>query len=172
MQVACGLAAAHGVLAIVSPLCGSFLHPYFGLFCHQIPDRALGFGAVKFEVCSRCLGLYIGIVVGRVLMKHGKYAIGRLLQHGSLSVAILSILLKLADLDSGNPARLFYGFCLGIWTFRCCEFVVEKTILALTTGLLILDRRLSCRHGNSVTRSERKRRAQSGITAAAIAAGE
>ena len=172
MRATRGLAAAQAALAILSPLCGSYLHQYFGLFCHQLPDRALGFETVKFEVCSRCLGLYIGIVAGPMLMKHGKRAIGTFLRYGSLSVAILSILLKLANLDSGNPARLFYGFCLGVWTFRSCEFVVEKTILALTTGLLILDRRLSYPHGSSVTQAERKRRGQSGMTSAAISALE
>jgi len=42
----------------------SVLHPAFKPFCHQEPERSLFFGGTQMVVCSRCAGIYAGLVLG------------------------------------------------------------------------------------------------------------
>lgn len=42
----------------------SVLHAAFRPFCHQEPERSLFFGGTQMVVCSRCAGIYAGLVVG------------------------------------------------------------------------------------------------------------
>lgn len=37
---------------------------YFGFACHQIADRSFHLAGHQFAVCSRCFGIYAGILVG------------------------------------------------------------------------------------------------------------
>src|SRR5687768_10010069 len=40
------------------------LYKFFSYICHQIPDRSFYLLGEQFGVCSRCLGVYVGILVG------------------------------------------------------------------------------------------------------------
>lgn len=42
------------------------LYNFFGFFCHQIPERSLHFENHAFAVCSRCFGIYFGLLAGFV----------------------------------------------------------------------------------------------------------
>ena len=40
------------------------LYNFFGYVCHQLPDRSFHIMGEQFGVCSRCFGVYFGIVLG------------------------------------------------------------------------------------------------------------
>jgi uncharacterized membrane protein len=53
------IAKAGGLLALSSPL-----YSFFSFICHQIPDRSFHVEGEQFAVCSRCFGVYFGLVLG------------------------------------------------------------------------------------------------------------
>jgi uncharacterized membrane protein len=53
------IAKANGFAAISSPLYG-----FFSYICHQMPDRSFHVEGEPFGVCSRCFGVYFGILLG------------------------------------------------------------------------------------------------------------
>ncbi len=44
---------------ISAPIYGFFSH-----ICHQLPERSLHLGAHRLAVCSRCFGVYFGLLAG------------------------------------------------------------------------------------------------------------
>lgn len=141
----CAVAGVHVFFALATPFCGSFLHDYFGLLCHQLPQRSFGVAGMKFEVCARCIGFYLGIVTGSILRNCCRPVSGGaiVLFHCSFLIAAFSIGLKLAGVDSANGMRFFYGLCLGLSALRASEVISGKIILFLTTAPIVLDRKLS-----------------------------
>src|ERR1041385_8256533 len=53
------LAKAGGLISISSPL-----YHFFSFICHQIPERSLHIEGEQLAVCSRCFGVYFGLVLG------------------------------------------------------------------------------------------------------------
>ena len=53
------LLKANGLVAVSSPL-----YYFFSFLCHQIPDRSLHIAGEPFAVCSRCFGVYFGLLFG------------------------------------------------------------------------------------------------------------
>lgn len=53
------VAKANGFATVSSPL-----HYFFSFICHQIPDRSLHITGEPFAVCSRCFGIYFGLLFG------------------------------------------------------------------------------------------------------------
>lgn len=51
---------AYGPIGSVSGL----LYEFFSYVCHQKPERSLHILGHQFAVCSRCFGVYFGILVG------------------------------------------------------------------------------------------------------------
>lgn len=45
--------------SIASPL-----YTFFGYICHQLPDRSLHLAEHPLAVCSRCFGVYFGLLAG------------------------------------------------------------------------------------------------------------
>ena len=43
------------------------VYTFFSYICHQIPDRSFHIAGEQFAVCSRCFGVYFGIVLGFLL---------------------------------------------------------------------------------------------------------
>jgi uncharacterized membrane protein len=43
---------------------GSPLFEFFGYTCHQIPERSFRLDGKQLAVCSRCFGVYFGLLVG------------------------------------------------------------------------------------------------------------
>ncbi|NNE67247.1 MAG: DUF2085 domain-containing protein [Pyrinomonadaceae bacterium] len=66
------LVTVWSVLIIVPPIAAaneasgtaSGLYSFFGYICHQLPDRSFFMLGHKFGVCSRCSGVYFGLVLG------------------------------------------------------------------------------------------------------------
>ncbi len=40
------------------------IYRFFSYICHQIPERSLHLGAHQLAVCSRCFGVYFGLLFG------------------------------------------------------------------------------------------------------------
>lgn len=40
------------------------VYNFFSYICHQMPERSLRIGSEPFAVCSRCLGVYFGLLCG------------------------------------------------------------------------------------------------------------
>lgn len=55
-------AAATGHIGVSAPIYG-----FFGYICHQIPERSFFVFGHKFAVCSRCFGVYSGLLGGLAL---------------------------------------------------------------------------------------------------------
>lgn len=53
------IAKANGLNGLATPL-----YHFFGYLCHQIPERSFFIDGEKFGVCSRCFGVYAGLVAG------------------------------------------------------------------------------------------------------------
>jgi len=51
--------AANGQNNISSPI-----YHFFSFICHQIPDRTFHIAGYPFAVCSRCFGVYFGLLLG------------------------------------------------------------------------------------------------------------
>lgn len=59
LTVVAPLAKANGFGGVSSPL-----YTFFGYICHQISDRSFHVSGEQFGVCSRCFGVYFGLVFG------------------------------------------------------------------------------------------------------------
>ena len=59
LTLAAPLAKAIGFVAISAPL-----YHFFSYICHQIPERSFHIEGESFGVCSRCFGVYFGLVFG------------------------------------------------------------------------------------------------------------
>jgi uncharacterized membrane protein len=57
------LAAPTAKLAGVNGL-ASALYTFFSYICHQIPERSFHLFGEQFGVCSRCFGVYFGLLIG------------------------------------------------------------------------------------------------------------
>jgi uncharacterized membrane protein len=53
------IAKANGLTGISSPL-----YSFFSFICHQIPARSFHLEGEQFGVCSRCFGVYFGLLFG------------------------------------------------------------------------------------------------------------
>ena len=56
------IAKANGLVSVSSPL-----YAFFSFLCHQLDGRSFHVEGEKFAVCSRCFGVYCGIVIGFVV---------------------------------------------------------------------------------------------------------
>jgi uncharacterized membrane protein len=59
------------VLVIISPpiltlsgISAAPIYTFFGYICHQIPERSFHMFGHQFAVCSRCFGVYFGLLAG------------------------------------------------------------------------------------------------------------
>ena len=53
------LAKSNGITGLSSPL-----YAFFSYLCHQIPARSFYIAGEPFGVCTRCFGVYLGLLVG------------------------------------------------------------------------------------------------------------
>jgi len=56
------VAAANGADSAASPL-----YSFFSYICHQDPERSFFFLGHKLGVCSRCFGIYFGLLAGFIV---------------------------------------------------------------------------------------------------------
>jgi uncharacterized membrane protein len=53
------IAKVNGITGVATPL-----YTFFSYLCHQISDRSFHVMGEPFGVCSRCFGVYLGLVLG------------------------------------------------------------------------------------------------------------
>lgn len=56
------VAKANGLVVVSSPL-----YHFFSFICHQLPERSFHVEGEQFAVCSRCFGVYFGLLFGFVV---------------------------------------------------------------------------------------------------------
>lgn len=110
--------------------------------CHQIPSHTYKIGSLDFPMCSRCMGMYIGNLVGFAFLfsqgkKGGLPSKGYLAFFGLLVLAWLvdgsnsyinSFLGKTILFTSTNPLRLITGFGMGL-TMALAIFLLFNQIV-------------------------------------------
>jgi len=57
--VAAPVAKANGLIGLSSPI-----YFFFSFLCHQLSDRSLHVEGEQFAVCTRCFGVYFGLLFG------------------------------------------------------------------------------------------------------------
>lgn len=62
------LAESFGLTSVSAPL-----YKFFSFICHQMPDRSFHILEHKFGVCSRCFGVYFGLLVGFIIYPLVRY---------------------------------------------------------------------------------------------------
>ena len=53
-----------GSIVAAPILDSSPIYTFFSYICHQIPERSLHLAGDPMAVCSRCLGVYVGLLLG------------------------------------------------------------------------------------------------------------
>ncbi|MDQ3711024.1 MAG: DUF2085 domain-containing protein [Acidobacteriota bacterium] len=62
MIVLAPFAEANNLSSVSNPV-----YKFFSFICHQIPDRSIHFHEHVLAVCSRCFGVYLGLLFGFVV---------------------------------------------------------------------------------------------------------
>jgi uncharacterized membrane protein len=62
LTVAAPVAQSNGLTGLASPI-----YSFFHYLCHQKPDRSFHLAGEQFALCSRCFGVYFGILLGFVI---------------------------------------------------------------------------------------------------------
>ena len=142
--------------SILSPVC-PLAHLYLHFFCHQNPARTFALGPYHCGLCARCAGVYSGLIVAFLLFRF-------FVMHPSLilfcvSIAVISICLKVAAIDVPNVPRFSFGACLGVAMFFLISFSAGRLIEAFTASLLHVERKLT--PGRSRPASKRNHRIES-----------
>lgn len=117
----------------------SMLHQAFRPFCHQEPERSLFFGGTQMVVCSRCAGIYSGLVLGVFFaLPSQNFKWFRQLMFLALFLMGLDVLTQ--DLGLRPPwhaTRLSTGFLLGFvlaaWPITLLFKDLKRTQVSETT---------------------------------------
>ena len=93
----------------------------FKLICHQKEERSFKIGAFVFPICSRCTGIYVGLIIGFFLsgFMFEIFIVNRLFPFliyflCTLPLAIDGILQSIGFWQSDNIRRFFTGFLAGM----------------------------------------------------------
>lgn len=132
------VAKANGFTAVSGPL-----YSFFSLICHQMPARSFHIEGEQFGVCSRCFGVYFGILLGFAI-----YPLWRRIDETEpvsriwlfLSLVPISVdwsLTVFGIWENTHLSRFLTGLILGV---ACATFIVP--------ALVEISRNLALRPGN------------------------
>lgn len=135
--VAAPVAKANGIPGISAPL-----YKFFGFICHQLPDRSFHAAGESFAVCSRCFGVYFGILLGFVV-----YPLWRNIEDIEplprfwlfLSLIPISIDWSLTFLEIWENTQLSRVVTGAILGFACATFIIPA--LSEITRNLVMRKR-------------------------------
>lgn len=107
------------------------IYAFFSYVCHQIPDRSLHIAGHQMAVCSRCFGVYFGLLIGIVA-----YPLWRGIEEDEplprvwLFASLIPITIDWALTVFGvwentHLSRSVTGFILG---FACATFIVPAVV--------------------------------------------
>ncbi len=126
------LALAYGAESVSRPL-----YNFFSYICHQQPERSFFLMEHQFGVCSRCFGVYLGLVVGFLLYPLWR-SIGEIepLPRFWLFLSLVPIgidwsLTAFGIWENTHLSRFITGLILGI---ACATFIVPA-IVEITRNL-------------------------------------
>jgi uncharacterized membrane protein len=106
LSVLCTYAEAHGASHM-------WAMP-FRLICHGIPHRCLFLFGTRMPICSRCVGIYIGLLAGIVTFGLMPWMRERYLRFGASAAALAMFIDGFTQLlrlrESTNTLRLATGF--------------------------------------------------------------
>jgi uncharacterized membrane protein len=120
------VAKANGFTGVSSPL-----YSFFGLMCHQMPDRSFHVDGEKFGVCSRCFGIYFGLFFGFVIYPLWRRIdeiepISRIWLFLSLIPIGVDWSLTIFGIwENTFASRLITGLIIGV---ACATFIVPATV--------------------------------------------
>jgi uncharacterized membrane protein len=135
--------------------------------CHQIPSHSFKIGSMTFPLCSRCMGMYLGVFIGMIVLltkgkKSGFPSIKILMVFGILIIAWLvdginsflyGVLGKIPIYIPNNTLRLITGLGMGlcisavlyilfnltVWqNFSKKSPIDGKTVLFMGTGAILI----------------------------------
>ena len=120
------LTKANGIAAISSPL-----YLFFSFICHQIPDRSFHVEGEQFGVCSRCFGVYFGLLFGFAI-----YPLWRRIEETEpvarfwlflslIPIAIDWSLTVIGIWENTQISRFVTGLILGV---SCATFIVPALV--------------------------------------------
>lgn len=120
--IAVPLFASGGMMSISSPI-----YSFFSYICHQIPERSFHLAGHQMGVCSRCFGVYFGLLAGTVV-----YPLWR-------SVDSTEPLKRFWLLLSMVPIGIDWSLgAFGIWENTHLTRVVTGAILGFACGTFIM----------------------------------
>ena len=107
------------------------IYTFFSYICHQIPDRSLHLAGHQMAVCSRCSGVYLGLLLGMLA-----YPLWRQLYEIEpiprfwlfLSLVPITVdwsLTVFGIWENTHGSRLITGLILG---FACSTFIVPALV--------------------------------------------
>jgi uncharacterized membrane protein len=117
---------SNALLTLSSPL-----YYFFSFLCHQIPERSLHIAGEQFAVCSRCFGIYFGLLLGFII-----YPLWRRIDDAEplprfwlfLSLIPISVdwsLTFLSIRQNTNLSRFLTGAIVGV---ACATFIVPALV--------------------------------------------
>lgn len=118
--------AANGNTGVSSPL-----YHFFSFLCHQMPDRSFHVLEHQFAVCSRCFGVYFGLLLGLVIYPLWRSIenidpLPRLWLFASMVPIGIDWLLGMLDIWQNNHAsRLITGLILGV---GCATYIMPALV--------------------------------------------
>ena len=126
LTVAAPVLLRYGLGAISSPI-----YSFFSFLCHQMPERSIHVAGHQFAVCSRCFGVYFGLLLGTLI-----YPLWRSVDETEpipriwlfLSLVPITIdwsLTVFGIWENTHLSRLITGGVLG---FVCATFIVPALV--------------------------------------------
>lgn len=124
--VSAPLLQANGVSHFSSPI-----YRFFSYICHQMPERSLHYLGHQMAVCSRCFGVYFGLLAGIVV-----YPLVRSIEETE-PIARFWLILSLIPItvdwsltvfgvwENTHVSRLVTGMILG---FACAVYIVPAMV--------------------------------------------
>ena len=120
-----------GSIIAAPVLNSSSIYSFFSWICHQIPERSLHVGENQMAVCSRCFGIYLGLLIGIVV-----YPLWRSIEETEpvpriwlvLSLVPITIdwsLTVFGIWENTHVTRLVTGLILGA---ACATFIVPAVV--------------------------------------------
>lgn len=134
------IAKTNGLVTVSSPL-----YAFFSYICHQISDRSFHIAHEQYAVCSRCFGVYFGLLAGFAI-----YPLWRNIDEiepiprfwlflSLIPIAIDWSLTIFGIWENNHASRFITGLILGV---ACATFIVPATV-EITRNLTLRRRDLA-----------------------------
>lgn len=137
--VGCGVVLTWALLIIIAPIAKAngltalsrLLYSFYSYICHQIPGRSFHVEGEQFGVCSRCFGVYFGLLFGYVIYPLWRRVdeiepISRIWLFLSLiPIGVDWSLTVFGIWENTFTSRFITGMILGV---ACATFIVPATV--------------------------------------------